>query len=197
MPLVMWYSYWPDNTVLVAGTGNPLVTILDVVRKYYASYTLGYIYTNLSDAQEYGPDAVPLYHYRYGNYGASSGKDIDDFYTINPAGEINLVDNPIPCRKPLDREYQYVGIVGYVYPADAPGAPQETVIDVGKLGPTGQCIDKTGWYAFDNETGPFNWRVYNRGGQTPDKGTPGVIGFGNPDNAEILTEAANFEWAWT
>ena len=131
----------------------------------YSSYTLGYIFTNLSDAQEYGPDAVPLYHYRYGNYGASSGKDIDDFYTINPAGEINLVDNPIPCRKPLDREYQYVGIVGYVYPADAPGAPQETVIDVGKLGPTGQCVDKTGWYAFDNETGPFNWRVYNRGGQ--------------------------------
>ena len=197
VPLVMWYSYWPDNTVLVAGTGSPSGYNTGCGKgKYYESYTLGYIYTNLSDAQEYGPDAVPLYHYRYGSQSASSGKDIDDFYTINPAGEINLEDNPIPCRKPLDREYQYQGIIGYVYPADAPGAPQETVIDVGKLGPTGQCIDKTGWYAFDNETGPFNWRVYNRGGQTPDKGTPGVIGFGNPDNAEILTEAANFEWAY-
>ena len=87
-------------------------------------------------------------------------------------------------------------------PADAPGAPQETVIDVGKIGPTGQCVDKTGWYAFDNETGPFNWRVYNRGGYPggypngPASATPGVIGFGNPDNAEILTEEANFEWAY-
>ena len=197
VPLVMWYSYWPDNTVLVAGTGNPPGYNTGCGKgKYYASYTLGYIYTNLSDAQEYGPDAVPLYHYRYGSQSASSGKDIDDFYTINPAGEINLEDNPIPCRKPLDREYQYQGIIGYVYPGDAPGAPKETIIDVGRIGPTGQCVDKTGWYAFDNETGPFNWRVYNRGGQTPDKGTPGVIGFGNPDNAEILTEAANFEWAY-
>ena len=197
VPLVMWYSYWPDNTVLVAGTGNPPGYNTGCGKgKYYASYTLGYIYTNLSDAQEYGSDAVPLYHYRYGSQSASKGKDIDDFYTINPAGEINLEDNPIPCRKPLDREYQYQGIIGYVYPADAPGSPKETIIDVGKIGPTGQCVDKTGWYAFDNETGPFNWRVYNRGGQTPDKGTPGVIGFGNPDNAEILTEAANFEWAY-
>ena len=88
--------------------------------KYYACYTLGYIFTNLSDAQEYGDDAVPLYHYRYGSYGASSGKDIDDFYTINPAGEINLEDNPISCRKPLDREYQYQGILGYVYPTRCP-----------------------------------------------------------------------------
>ena len=101
VPLVMWYSYWPDNCILVAGTGNPPGVNTGCGRgKYYKCYTLGYIFTNLSDAQEYGDDAVPLYHYRYGSYSASKGKDIDDFYTINPAGEINLEDNPIPCRKP-------------------------------------------------------------------------------------------------
>tara|TARA_A100001035_G_scaffold8379_1_gene5917 strand:- start:509 stop:4381 length:3873 start_codon:yes stop_codon:yes gene_type:complete len=203
VPLVMWYSYWPDNCVLVAGTGNPPGVNTGCGKgKYYKCYTLGYIFTSLSDAQEYGDDAVPLYHYRYGSQSASKGKDIDDFYTINPAGEVNLEDNPIPCRKPMDREYQYQGIIGYVYPADAPSAPQQQVIDVGRIGPTGQCVDKTGWYEFDDETGPFNWRVYNRGGYPggypngPASATPGVIGFGNPDNAEIIDAEANFEWAY-
>ena len=203
VPLVMWYSYWPDNCVLVAGTGNPPGVNTGCGKgKYYKCYTLGYIFTNLSDAQEYGDDAVPLYHYRYGSQSASKGKDIDDFYTINPAGEVNLEDNPIPCRKPMDRDYQYQGIIGYVYPADAPSAPQQQVIDVGRIGPTGQCVDKTGWYEFDDENGPFNWRVYNRGGYPggypngPAGATPGVIGFGNPDNAEIISAEANFEWAY-
>ena len=193
VPLVVWYSYWPDNTVLVAGTGNPPGYNTGCGKgKYYKCYTLGYIMTNLSDAQEFGPDAVPLYHYRYGSQSASSGKDIDDFYTINPAGEINLDDNPIPCRKPLDREYAYQGIIGYVYPGDAPGAPNERVIDIGKLGPTGQCVDKTSWYAFpEDEEDTFSRRNYYR-----NSGTPGVVGFGNPENVEKTSENANFEWLY-
>ena len=114
VPLKVWYSYWPDNTIL--SIGNPAgVTTGCGKAKYYDVYTIGYICTNLADAQAYGPDAVPLHHYRYGNYSAGSGKDIDDFYTINPAEEVNLVDSPIPCKDPMNREYQYVGIVGYVW----------------------------------------------------------------------------------
>lgn len=206
VPLVVWYSYWPDNTMLVAGTGNPEGVNTGCGKgKYYECYTIGYICTNQSQAQAYGSDAVPLYHYRYGSQGAGSGKDIDDFYTINPAEEVNLVDSPIPCKKPMDREYQYIGIVGYVYPADAPNAPKETVIDVGRIGPTGQCVNKLGWYDFGLDSSPFNSRAYNRGmypAGTPwgytghPGGTPGLIGFGNPDNAEKLSEEANFEWMY-
>ena len=191
VPLVMWYSYWPDNCVLVAGTGNPPGVSTGCGKgKYYKCYTIGYICTNQSDAEEYGTDAVPLYHYRYGSQGASSGKDIDDFYTINPAEEVNLVDNPIPCKKPMDREYQYIGIVGYVYPADAPNSPKQQTIDVGRIGPTGQCLDKASWYQFE-EDGPYSRPGYYRA-----VSTPGVVGFGNPDNAEKLSEDANFEWMY-
>jgi hypothetical protein len=189
VPLKVWYSYWPDNTILSVGSPSGVSTGCGK-GKYYEAYTIGYICTSLSDAQAYGPDAVPLYHYRYGNYSAGSGKDIDDFYTINPAEEVNLVDSPIPCKQPMDREYQYVGIVGYVYPADAPNAPQERVIDVGKLGPTGQCVDKTSWYAFAEDG------VYGRPGYYRAASTPGVVGFGNPDNAEKISEEANFEWMY-
>ena len=193
VPLVVWYSYWPDNTMLVAGTGNPPGVNTGCGKgKYYKCYTIGYICTNLSDAQAYGPDAVPLYHYRYGSQSASKGKDIDDFYTINPAEEVNLVDNPIPCRKPMDREYQYVGIVGYVYPADAPNSPQQRVIDIGKLGPTGQCVDKTSWYNFPED----DEDEFSRGSYYRNSGTPGVVGFGNPENVEKTSENANFEWLY-
>ena len=191
VPLQMWYSYWPDNTILVAGTGNPSGVSTGCGKgKYYDCYTLGYIFTNESDALQYGPDAVPLYHYRYGNYSAGSGKDIDDFYTIQPAEEVNLDGGPVPPKKLMDLEYKYQGIIGYVYPADAPNSPQERVIDVGKLGPTGQCIDKTSWYAFAQD-GPYARPGYYRA-----TSTPGVVGFGNPDNAEKISEEANFEWMY-
>ena len=191
VPLQMWYSYWPDNCILVAGTGNPAGVSTGCGKgKYYNCYTLGYIFTNESDALQYGPDAVPLYHYRYGNYSKSSGKDIDDFYTIQPAEEVNLDGGPVPPKKLMDLEYKYQGIIGYVYPADAPNSPQQRVTDIGKLGPTGQCVDKTSWYQFE-EDGPYSRPGYYRA-----TSTPGVVGFGNPDNAEKISEEANFEWMY-
>ena len=193
VPLKVWYSYWPDNTILLVGNQTPSDYGYNSgcgKGKYSESYTLGYICTNLSDAQAYGPDAVPLYHYRYGSGSASRGKDIDDFYTIQPAEEVNLDGGPIPPKKLMDLDYKYQGIIGYVYPQDAPNAPRARTIETGKLGPTGQCVDKASWYQFEEDG------IYSRPGYYRAASTPGVVGFGNPDNAEKLSEEANFEWMY-
>ena len=77
---------------------------------YVNTGTLGYMCTNEGQAQDYEVenDATPLYHYR-------SSEFDDDFYTINPAGEVNLSGGPIAPRDPEDGDYVYQGIVGYVY----------------------------------------------------------------------------------
>ena len=197
VPVKLFYSYWPDNTLLHAGSGNPPgVTVGNGRGKHADLGIIGYAYTS----QQSG--TVPLYHYRYGNYGASKGKDIDDFYTIDPSQEVNLGGGPIPPRKARDGDWQYQGIECYVYSGEDPSAPKRQYRDIGKIGPTGQCINKRGWYAFEADDQPFNWRVYNRGGYPggygngPSGQTPGVLGFGNPDNAELLDEEANFEWLY-
>ncbi len=197
VPVKLFYSYWPDNTLLHAGSGNPGgINIGNGKGKYKDLGIIGYAYTS----QQSG--TVPLYHYRYGNYGASSGKDIDDLYTIDPSSEVDLGGGPIPPKKPRSGAWQYQGIECYVYSGEDPNAPKKTYRDIGKIGPTGQCINKRSWYAWPADDQPFNWRVYNRGGYPggypngPAGATPGVLGFGNPDNVELLSEDANFEWAY-
>ena len=82
------------------------------------------------------------------------GQDIDNFYTIIPALEVNLQGGPIPPARPFDQEYVYQGIIGYCFTKDSPVAPVESVNDGSFIGPTGHAIDKSGWYAYDsNKTG--------------------------------------------
>lgn len=185
-PVTLYYSYWPDNTLLHVGSGNPSgVSVGNGKGKYKNLGVIGYAHTSAYAG------TTPLYHYQHGSLSADSGKDIDSFYTINPAGEVDLNGGPIPPKKPLERRYQYQGILCYVYGTDAGDAPKKTIRDVGKIGPTGQCIDKTGWYQFEQWPSIFSLRGYYRTGQTP-----GVIGFGNPDNAELIDEEANFEYLY-
>jgi hypothetical protein len=189
VPLKAYYSYWPDNSALVVG--SPPFSVGGGRGQYKEIGTLGYVYTNGSAV----PGLVPLYHYRHGDYSQSSGKDVDDFYTVNPAKEVDLKGGPIAPKKKLKERYQYQGILCYVFSGDAPDAPRKQVRDVGQIGPTGQCVDKTGWYEFNDL---WTWGTYQRGrGAAGDEeGTPGVIGFGNPDNADIVSAEANFEWLY-
>ncbi len=202
VPLKVWYSYWPDNTIFTVGNDTPSsygYTNGCGEGKYAECYTIGHICTSESDANKYG-NAIPLYHYRYGNQNAGSGKDIDDFYTINPAGEVNLDGNPVECRDPMKREYEYQGIIGYVY-ADDLERQSSIYRDVGRIGPTGQCVDKSGWYTFPDPA--WDMGFYHRGRKPSgsssydeDIGTPATIGFGNPDTADIADANANFEWMY-
>lgn len=193
VPLKSYYSYWPDNSALLIGSAP--FSVGGAKGQYKEIETLGYVYTNASAA----PGLVPLYHYRKGDYSKPNGPAIDDFYTANPAVEVNLSGGPIPPKKAMKGEYVYQGILCYVFTSDAPDAPQKQVRDVGLIGPTGQCIDKSGWYAFDPDPfSDYSYGRYRRG--RPLSGdpaaTPGVLGFGNPDNAEIISAEANFEWLY-
>jgi hypothetical protein len=155
---------------------------------YTKSATLGYMCTNSGDAANYAVenDSTPLYHYR------SSSFD-DDLYTINPAGEVNLSGGPIPPKDAQDGDYVYQGILGYVYTIGY-GGGRKQVIDVGRIGPTGQCVDKSGWYQWSTD---WTMSRYNRQRDSSDartEGTPGIVGWGHPGNIDIIDEEANFEW---
>ena len=189
VPLKHWYSYWPDNSMLTVGDATP-PTVGCGRNQYLKIETLGYVFTSAAAAAQYGAEVTPLYHYRFGNYTTSNGASIDDFYTINPAHEVNLSGGPIAPKKRMKGEYLYQGILCYLFTNPAPDSPRKRVIDIGKIGPTGQCIDKSGWYQFPL-TGFFSYRSYRMSSQTP-----GVIGFGNPDNAAVISENANFEWLY-
>lgn len=183
VPLKLWYSYWPDNTMLTVGSATP-PAVGSGQGQYKEIGTIGYVYTNPGAV----PNLTPLYHYRKGNYSAYYGKDIDDFYTVNPAKEVNLKGGPIAPKRKMKEEYDYQGILCYVFLKDVEDAPVKVIRDIGKIGPTGQCIDKSGWYQFQ-PTGPFSYIQYRITGETP-----GVVGFGNPDNASLISADANFEW---
>jgi len=83
---------------------------------------------------------------------------------------------------------------------------QKTVIDVGKIGPCGQCVDKTGWYDYrpedDDDYNGNSQYTYFMYRQQMDQngnrweGTPAVNGWGDSDFAEMLTEDALFEWSY-
>jgi len=192
VPLKAWYSHWPDNSYLTIGTNLPEPAQIGCGRNYYTEVeTLGYVFTTQAAAAAYGATVKPLHHYRMGNYGDGNGeaKAIDDFYTITPESEVNL-DGPIEPAKRMKREYKYKGILCYVFVESSPESPRKKVVDIGKIGPTGQCVDKSGWYQFKS-TGIFSYRGYRTM-----SGTPGVVGFGNPDNASIISANANFEWLY-
>ena len=146
VPLKAFYSHWPDDTQLCTGTNVP--TGLGGVgcgrNKYKEVDTLGYVFTSEADARAYcspGEDPAPIYEYLH--------PDPDHFYTIDPANEVRLADNsPIPPAESLDKSYNYLGILGWGFATRALDAPTDTIVDVGRIGPTGQCIDKSGWYDY-------------------------------------------------
>ena len=155
---------------------------------YVNTGTLGYMCTNEGQAQDYevDNDATPLYHYR-------SSEFDDDFYTINPAVEVNLSGGPIAPRDPEDGDYVYQGIVGYVYTIPY-GGGRKQVIDVGQIGPTGQCVDKSGWYQWNNTWSRNRYNTQRDGNDARTEGTPGVVGWGHPQNVTLIDDEANFEW---
>ena len=199
VPVYVWYrGEREDNTKLTTSNSQPSS---NNGKPYYLVGTIGYIFTSLSDAQAEagtGETPVPLYHYFY--------DPEDDFYTIDPANEVNLKGGPIPPADPRDERYVYQGIFGYVFTGDNPDAPESEYKDIGKIGPTGQCVDKSGWYTWGNEGSGYSYRDYRKNsfgvnafGQPI--GTPGVSGFGESGTAGIVGGVqadgdANFEWLY-
>lgn len=196
--LKSWYSYDPDNTKLTIDSASPAAYEINAEGcgkyKYEFIQTLGWVFPSQAAAMAYAGSnetAVPLYHYLMRKAPVTKGMHIDDFYTTDPANEINLVGGPIAPRDPLDQEYVYQGILCWLFREDAPDAPLKKVIEIGKVGPTGQCIDKSLWYQFQPGFGQYSYWSYRRGGNIP-----GLIGFGNPANAAIISADANFEWLY-
>ena len=199
VPVYVWYrGERDDNTKLTTSNSQPSS---NNGKPYYLVGTLGYIFTSLSDAQAEagtGETPVPLYHYFY--------DPEDDFYTIDPANEVNLKGGPIPPADPRDERYVYQGIFGYVFTGDNPDAPESEYKDIGKIGPTGQCVDKSGWYTWGNEGSGYSYRDYRKNSFGTNAfgqpiGTPGVSGFGESGTAGIVGGVqadgdANFEWLY-
>ena len=205
VPLKAFYSHWPDDTQLCAGTNVP--TGLSGVgcgkNKYKEVDTLGYVFTSEADARAYcstGEDPVPLYEYLH--------PDPDHFYTIDPSQEVNLADNsPIPPAEALGKQYSYVGIIGWAFKTRALDSPTDLIRDIGKIGPTGQCIDKSGWYDYSHgdqldydESGggwsEFMYRQMRDSSGVSVEGPPNVNGWGYPDNVDIEDNEALFEWSY-
>ncbi len=155
---------------------------------YIMTGVLGYMCTNQGQAANYAieNDHTPLYHYRAANFD-------DDFYTIDPASEVNLSGGPIPPKDPEDGDYVYQGIIGYVYTVSY-GGGRKQVIDVGQIGPTGQCVDKSGWYQWDEDWTQDRYNTQRNNSDSRTEGTPGVVGWGHPGNVDLIDEEANFEW---
>lgn len=225
-PLKMYYSYWPDDTILTVGSNSPVN--VGVGRNYYKFIRIiGYVFTSEAAAQDFrenDEDIFPIYHYKLQRNGQDispqfgfnpsqppSGADIDNFYTIDPSREVNITGGPIASPQPRDREYVYQGIIGYCFAQDSSAAPVERVVQGSAIGPTGNGVDRSGWYAYDDDeygSGRYagspaysynNYRMFDPvsypgfNGAYP--GTPGLAGWGNgTDGVEILDADANFEW---
>ena len=200
VPVYIWYRGERDDNTKLSLSNTPPSS--NNGKPYYLVGTLGYIFTSESDANAYagtGETAVPLYHYFY--------DPEDDFYTINPAAEVNLSGGPIAPAEARAGQYVYQGIFGYVFQGENPDASDNEFKDVGKIGPTGQCIDKSGWYTWDtNSSSPFSYKSYRKNSFGTNAfgqpiGTPGVAGFGESGNAGIVGGVqadgdANFEWLY-
>ncbi len=208
IPLKAYYSHWPDDTQLCAGTNVP--TGLNGVgcgRNLYKEVdTLGYVFATEAEAQAYcsaGEVPAPIYEYLH--------PDPDHFYTIDPAREVNLADNsPIPPAEALGKQYSYLGIIGWAFKTRALDSPTDTILDIGKIGPTGQSINKSGWYDYtDDDQFSYGEAGFGSGGwsefmyrQMRDsagnsvEGPPNVNGWGWPDNVDILDNEALFEWSY-
>ena len=97
-PLKLYYSYWPDDTMLTVGSNTPSA-VGEGRDQYKLIRTIGYVFTSESDANAYkdpNEDVAAIYHYKYQNPdGVVYGEDIDNFYTIDPSREVNLSGGPI------------------------------------------------------------------------------------------------------
>tara|TARA_B100000287_G_scaffold77582_1_gene69696 strand:- start:972 stop:4727 length:3756 start_codon:yes stop_codon:yes gene_type:complete len=148
--------------------------------------SLGFIWTTAAGPTAAGvthpaESAVPLYHYKRLDI-------VDDFYTTTPATEVNLetgIAGVPDCAKPLDQAYKYQGILGYVFAGTAPRLKKQ-VIEAGKPINTGE-VSRSGWY--DWQSGGYEEPDYNAQGEPAS-----TMGWGNPDNVDLLDEKANFEW---
>ena len=220
VPLKKYYSYWPDNTQLTVGNNTPTGSNSSVGigrNQYEFIKTLCYIFETESAAQDYQEGSnsddpiVPLYHYRYRDGGEDSGDEVDDLYTISPQDEVNISGGPI-SGKGGNGMLEYQGILGYVFTKASPQAPVESYIDGSIVGPTGQCVDRSDWYAYDDgnfgsgryaaNSRNYSYESYRQFDPTtyglfngPNPGTPGVAGWGNgTDGVSITNSDANFEW---
>ena len=146
---------------------------------------LGYGFPSVSAATSAGVSFVnemptALYHYR-----KNADGDVDDFYTINPAVEVNLSGGPIPPREARQGEYVYQGIFCYVWTGGAP-RNRKRVETSGKAYNTGE-VDRNGWYQYNQTWSKARYH-------DEPEATPAQEGWGDPNNAELISTNANFEW---
>ena len=148
-PLNHWYNNDLNDTWLTTSGSSP-------GSGYVFIETIGHVYSSLSNANVYsesGETAVPLYEY----YRPSSSRKRDHFYTANPATEVNLqtgIAGVPDCKDPRGEEYQYVGIVGYVFLSDSDSGNRKIYQDVGIIGPTGygapvSYATRASWYDWE------------------------------------------------
>ena len=205
VPLKAWYSYWPDDTQLCVGTNTPNVTGCGR-DKYLEVQTLGYVFTTEAHANAYcspGETPKPLYEYLH--------PDPDHFYTTYPEKEVNLQGiaegAPVDPARSHGKEYVYQGILCYAFQTRALDSPTDTIIDVGKIGPTGQCVNKSGWYDYTNDSqldydedgggwSEFMYRQQRDSSGASTEGPPNINGWGWPDNVDVLDNEALFEWSY-
>ena len=68
-PLKMYYSYWPDDTILTVGSNSPVN--VGVGRNYYKFIRIiGYVFSSEAAAQDFrenDEDIFPIYHYKLHN----------------------------------------------------------------------------------------------------------------------------------
>jgi len=197
------YSYYRgrsnDDSILTLSATPPAS---DNNASYQLVGKLGYVFTNAADAADYlgsGENILPLYHYFKDNVIHNGSAESDNFYTIDPSQEVNLSGGPVPPKDAMNGEYGYQGILCYVFRTDSLDAQKKQIIDIGKIGPTGQCIDKSGWYAWNQTT-----HTYDRYRRNSNIGTPATDGYGWPvgdvhgggSGVSILDTQANFEWLY-
>ena len=81
--------------------------------------------------------SVALYEYLH--------PDPDHFYTTDPANEVNLADNsPILLRRDI-RWNTPIRVYFAMCLRMTPDGPERRLEDIGKIGASGQCIDRSGW----------------------------------------------------
>ena len=216
--LQVYYSYWPDNTLLKAGVGAPQSGVTGELQgtgkgrnKYVKVRDLGFIFTSESAAQQFQADGDtirPLYEYLYFKNGGRNGKDIDHLYTTDPTQEIGLSMTGVPgpaseFKSKKDGDYIYQGIIGYVFVNESLAAPAISIKEPRSFGPIGQCIDKSGWYSYASDDvdedgyttiNDYSYVGYRRNTSS----TPGVRDWNRSQDGkpEILDSDANFEWLY-
>lgn len=202
---------------------DSLLSTSSSVSGYTQVELLGYVYTSAANAAadaSANESATPLYHY----YRNRSNDKRDNFYTIDPSKEVNLNGGPIAPKDPHDREYEYQGIIGYVWAEDLGSGNVKQVREQGLIGPVGYAspVDygtRSGWYnwditgsgvythenyeyQYDADAGPINPTPLQRSGRGFRLyGAPSIqkhpdFGWGNPTLCPNTNTDAYFEWLY-